>query len=242
LADEYRFLRFESVGITTIIFLICGFLPLIPDSVFNSIKLDLSSTAAIIGAIFLLSLPLGYLSHQFVVNKYRSENKPRIIHKFLEKRIKDIDNNFFSNWLPIEKISFLTSLLDLSIYNSKNNTDKEIHDRISSLWSHFYARKAVGKYSPTIGIIIQGILIFSSVILGINLALGINRLIISALIWAFIFIVGIFLIDPYSKKIWNELNYLEIELILYEYNQVYGILTNIITEISADKTILKMSE
>ena len=171
------------------------------------------------------------MSHQFVVNKYRSENKQRRIHIMLEDRINKISPDFFKDFTLKEKISFLTSMLDVLIYNKKNNIDKDIHDRISGVWSHFYARKAVGKYSPIIGIIIQSIILILLYFSGIQLSYSISSFITSITIWS---------INPYSEKIWIELNYLEALIILKEGDEVERMIETVLKQSSLNGDNFKM--
>jgi len=95
MSTRYRFLRFESVGITIILFVILGLLPFYwSNELFSSLGMNIESGVAVIGAIFLLSLPVGYISHQVVVNEYRSEKKKRIMQEILDNLIIDIQNSY----------------------------------------------------------------------------------------------------------------------------------------------------
>lgn len=233
MADEYRFLRFESVGITTIIFLIIGILPVIPISVIESCSRDISGVAAVVGIILLLSLPLGYVSHQVIVNKYRSHTKPRQAHTIIEKMFNEQSNKhykkdfFDESFCPMQKIAFITSMIDLILYNKENKTNIEIHERLSSLWSHFYARKAVGSYSQNISFALNtGIYL---VLHFLKITTITSRMVILSLIWhGVILIIGRHFINPYSVKIFLELEYLETEIILSNLIEINKIIKPIV--------------
>ena len=225
MSEEYRFLRFESAGLSTILFLIITMCPLCFDIIKNLIKEDITIIVAIIASIFLLSLPFGYIEHQLVVNKYRSHEINRIIINILNDLVlnaqeKYLQNNnskiFFNQFNQKMKISFLTELFDtLLCYNNKlNDLTKK---RLSSLWSHFYARKAVGYYAPIITMIIYIPFFYLNLFLYGNHINYIN-IIISVLLLIIIIIIGFTLIDPYTEKLWFEINFLEMSFLLSELN------------------------
>jgi len=225
MSTEYRFLRFESAGIATILFLLISLLPIYQNDLFVFITSDLNAIIGSVAAFFLLSLPVGYIEHQLVVNKYRSHKKPRIIHDILEKIIIDYENDHpdenlpkvFSNLNKKEFISFSTELLEILLHHKENVTNESISERLSSLWSHFYARKAVGIYAPFITLILYIAIIVMGKLSIIPMNLNQNN-VIGGLFIVFIFIlIGILLIDPYTSKLWAEINYLEAELMLFNF-------------------------
>ena len=90
---EYRFLRFEVVGIATIVFTIGGILPLLDNAFLASWITDADAALATVAGLFLLSLPLGYGEHQLVVNVYRSHKRTRTVFKVLEEIVLEAQSS-----------------------------------------------------------------------------------------------------------------------------------------------------
>lgn len=238
MSEKYRFLRFESLGLSTVIFLILCLLPLFFDQITGLVNANLENIIAIIAAVFLLSLPFGYIIHQLVVNKYRSHKIKRIIINILDDIIIEIINSF-SNQVDIKnlfyykfdekmKISFLTELFDLLLSQDESAKYINAKNRLSSLWSHFYARKAIGCYAPKITTITYFlILILICLIYPLETVTGLN-IFVSFVIMLFILIIGFKFIDPYSEKIWFEINFFEMSFLLSEMRVIKPILQRMV--------------
>ena len=74
----------------------------------------------------------------------------RLVNTVIQNNYKKNVSVFWNDFNKKQKISFLTSLIDVMEYHEENKIKSEIHDRMSNLWSHLYARKAVGFFSPII--------------------------------------------------------------------------------------------
>jgi hypothetical protein len=221
--SEYKFLRFEIVGLFSVIFFLIGILPLIRIELIANTLSALSTSLSILASLLLLSLPLGYWEHQFIVNKYRSEKRNRPAMLFLQEMIltpKIPENGkkgkaFYNTLSTRKKSALLASLLDLCVYSNASGVSDSIYERLADRWSHFYARKAVGVLAPIIGIILFIIgLIVGTAIWPNAFSFDWQRIIVSIIIWVVIFAISFYLIDRYSFKIWEEVCFLESEIVL----------------------------
>ena len=251
MAAEYRFLRFESAGLATIIFLIISLLPLFLSNILELIKTNVATVVAIIASIFLLSLPLGYIEHQFVVNKYRSHKTKRIMHNILSNTILDIQksNNsenierpFFCKFDEKLKMSFLTEVFDVILGYKDFKIDKSIQDRLRNLWSHFYARKAVGVYSPLFTTVLYFIIIISALLNNIPMNLSEISIFTSAIFLILIWGLGLIFINSYSEKIWFEINSLEMSILSAEMKGIKPLLQKITFYLMEHPEYLKKRE
>ncbi|MBN1245901.1 hypothetical protein JXA31_09940 [Candidatus Bathyarchaeota archaeon] len=220
--SEYKFLRFEIVGLFSVIFFLIGILPLIRIELIANTFSALSTSLSILASLLLLSLPLGYWEHQFIVNKYRSEKRNRPAMLFLQEMIltKIPENGkkgraFYNTLSTRKKSALLASLLDLCVYSNTSGISDSIYERLADRWSHFYARKAVGVLAPIIGIILFIIGLLAGTAIWSNaFSFGWQRIVISGAIWAVIFAISLYLINRYSIKIWEEVCFLESEIVL----------------------------
>ena len=225
MSAEYRFLRFEVVGIATIAFLVIGIFPMLDYTFVSSLLTDLNASLAIIAGLFLLSLPLGYGQHQLVVNAYRSPESKRAVFEVLEDMVLEIEESykekietakqpFFKDLDRVRKNSFLTALLDFCIYSNSALTNSSVFSRLSDRWSHFYARRAVGKYAPLFSLAIWIIVL----VLGYLASWPFNFQLFNfggaGLWWIFVFWQIGGKIDSYSKKVWFEISFLETSIVL----------------------------
>ena len=210
--------------------------PLLFSELIILIHNNITVLIALITSIFLLSLPFGYIEHQIIVNKYRSHEMKRIIHNILNDFILDIQNSnncnkierpFFGQFDEVSKMSFLTEIFDLFLNYKNLQKGTSIRDRLGTLWSHFYARKAVGYYAPIVTTIIY-LPIYLSVLFYIPINLSEINIIISIAIFGIIWIIGLIFIDPYSDKIWYEINFLEMSFLVSEIKNIEPILKEII--------------
>jgi hypothetical protein len=235
MVSEYRFLRFEIAGLTTVTFYILMTWPLVANWARLAFLKDLGLGLAVVAALFLISLPLGYWEHQLVVNRYRSEKKARKVHQLLEHMILEDPEikaafsqgkDFFGSQNSREKNAFLTTLIELVIYSGKIDLSPEIYERLGDRWSHFYARKAVSQYAPVFSLALWA----GTVLLGYfsQWPLEWGRAWLSIVVLGVIGAVDFALIDPYSRKIWLEITFLEVEMILAYKDKVGQILSSIV--------------
>lgn len=235
---EYRFLRFEIVGITTILYTTIVISPIIFDGIINFVSSNVSAALAFVGALFLFSIPLGYIIHQFAVNIHRSPKEQSTIFDKLDRYVqekiittKDTElHNKYKNLKDMEKNSFLTALLDAILHYERDAYFGNIYDRIEVRWSHFYARKAVGKYAPLASgaFTILLILIFSSTTDWVVLTF--TSVVTSFGIWLIILIFSLIFIHGYSKKILLEIDNLERIIFLSKKKEIDKIIVNVIKE------------
>jgi hypothetical protein len=221
MSSEYRFLRFEVVGIATIIFLLVGIAPLIDKDWLTTNFANTETSIAAVGALFLISLPLGYWEHQLVVNVYRSHKKERRVFKILKDIVLEIEKKqstsakkpFFESLDEKMKNAFLTSLLDIYVY-ANPSVSPEIFGRLSDRWSHFYARRAVGVYAPIISLLFWIVAVILGFLTKLPLIFQLDRFAVSIAWWVVIFILSKVLIDLYAQKLWEEISFLEESIVL----------------------------
>lgn len=238
MSSEYRFLRFESVGISTLIFLFLGVFPLFFTSFINLMSKDITVAFTAIAGAFLISLPLGYIEHQWVVNVYRSPNKIRTIHKMLDDLIlqiqdshakgKDEKHIFFQKFNTKSKVSFLSILIDLIIFFNDGRLDKSVFNRLSDRWSHFYARRAVGRWAPIISLILSITIVLFGLLLNWQMDLYWQNLLACIVIWAVIIIISVRIVDSYSEKLWLEINHLEAVILVSRYDEIKSVLEKVV--------------
>jgi len=222
MSAEYRFLRFEVVGIATIMFLVVGILLMMDRSFLLSLVSDTDVTLAIVAALFLVSLPIGYAEHQIVVNVYRSHKIDRAIFRILRDMVTEVEEScdikkkasFFKSMDDLQKNSFLTSLLDLCIYNKDSSVDPNIFVRLSDRWSHFYARRAIGRYAPIFSGGLWIIVMILGRIFSWPIVFEASNLAISVVWWIAIFMLCNRFMDTYANKIMLEISFLETSIVL----------------------------
>lgn len=225
MSAEYRFLRFEVVGVATIAFLLIGIFPMLEPTFVSSLLTNLNASLAIIAGLFLLSLPLGYGQHQLVVNAYRSPKSKRAVFDVLEDVVLEIEGSYkerietakqplFKDFDRVRKNAFLTALLDFCIYSNRSLTNSSVFSRLSDRWSHFYARRAVGKYAPLFSLALWIILLVLGFLASWPFSFQLHNFVWAGLWWIFVFWQIGGKIDLYSKKIWFEISFLEILIVL----------------------------
>ena len=234
---EYRFLRFEVVGIATITFLTIGVIPLLDTTSVLSWVSDADAALAVVAGLFLLSLPLGYGEHQLVVNVYRSHKIKRAVFDILEDMVLEAEKScdistrgpFFESFDELRKNSFLTSLLDLCVYSKETATHQDIFVRLSDRWSHFYARRAVGRYAPVISVVLWILVTAIGYVCSWPIIFQLPNFVISIVWWVLVFLLCIYLIDSYAKKIWLEISFLESSIVLANRDKISPIITEIVS-------------
>lgn len=228
---EYRFLRFEIVGLATLFLYTVMLWPVAVAIIRKVILPNLSVALAGIAGLFLFAVPLGYLEHQLVVNRYRSEKKPRKIHGLVgqliaEEAQKQSKTNPLEGLGSLNRNSILTTLTELFFFCKNTQFDPDIFDRISDRWSHFYARKAVGLYAPIISLVFWIATLVTGRVFG--LSINLQNAWISLITWLVFSIPDFLLILPYSQKILSEINDLEVELIIMSEDCVRTILSKFV--------------
>ena len=250
MSEKYRFLRFESAGMSTTFYIFLMILPVYWEVIKKTFQSDISGVLGSIATLLLISLPLGYIEHQLVVNRYRSEKNDRLMHTILnnefnsiiEKNQKTKTRDIYNDLDAKLKSSFLTSFLDLLTYQKKINTKSDLHDRISSLWSHLYGRKAVGIYAPILSLLFYLLICGIKYYKIINININLNNFYIGLGIGIFILLIGLIFINPYSKIIWYELNYLEAQFIIIEKEKVHELIISIINELEDNGEIMNIKK
>jgi len=236
---EYRFLRFEVVGIATIAFLLIGILPMLEDAFVSSLLTDMNASLAVVAGLFLLSLPLGYGEHQLVVNIYRSHERKRAVFELLKDLVLEAEESYKKNGKiakqpllqsldNVRKNSFLTVLLDLCVYTGNSCIDPNIFSRLSDRWSHFYARRAVGKYAPIFSFALWIIVLILGFLFPWPFSFEIQNFIMAILWWITVFGLIGRKIDSYSKKIWYEISFLETSIVLVNKDKISSIISKIV--------------
>jgi hypothetical protein len=216
--------------------LIVGILPILQSASLISWVSDADTALAIVAGLFLLSLPLGYVEHQMVVNVYRSHKISRAVFKILEDMVLEAQDScnasekpFFRSFDDLRKNSFLTSLLDLCVYSRRSTAETNIFNRLSERWSHFYARRSVGRYAPIVSVTLWMLLVVIGYIFSWPIVFRPINFGISIILWVVIFILCVFLIDSYAKKIWLEISFLETSIVLANRDEVEPIIKRIVS-------------
>jgi hypothetical protein len=238
MAADYGFLRFEIVGLSTVIFLSIGILPLVRIGLIAHSLTNVTAALSVLASLLLLSMPIGYWEHQLIVNHYRSENKNRpallILRDIVSKNPDSVEAKFLGQLSTKKQNALLTSLIELCIFSEKTEVSENIYERLGDRWSHFYARKGVGILAPVSGLILfllalaVGLTFVPSIFL-----LDWQTILVSTAVWLFIFAFDIAVINPYSEKIWEEICFLESEIILSKKEETKKLVEN---------TILGMAE
>lgn len=252
MSSEYRFLRFEIVGLATLVFLLIGLSPMIKlEAVTGSLE-NVSTSISIIAGLFLFSIPLGYWEHQLVVNIYRSEKQNRLAHLFLRDLVLEAQESdkakksktFFDSLSPLGRSALLTGLLDMCIYSRKSVASADIYERLGDRWSHFYARRAVGRYAPIASILLWGV----ALILGYFFSWPMSymfewqRILISVALWIAIFASSIRIIDNYSGKIWAEINFIESGIVLSNKEENRRIVSEVVKSLAEHPEYIQQAE
>lgn len=233
MSAEYRFLRFEVVGITTIAFLIIGILPMLEKTFVSSLLADMNASLAVLAGLFLLSLPLGYGQHQLVVNLHRSPKSKRTVFKVLSDLVEEVEQSYKKGQLlmtldDLTRSSFLTALLDLCVYSNKTSIHPTVFKRLSDRWSHFYARRAVGKYAPLSSLVLWGVLLFLGYLAGWPFSFELANFFWAAVWWVVVFVLIGRKIDSYSRKVWFEISFLESSIVLAKREEIIDILSKVV--------------
>lgn len=239
MSSEYRFLRFEVVGIATIAFVLIGIFPMLEHTFATSLLENMNAALAVVAGLFLLSLPLGYGQHQLVVNLHRSAKSKRAVFEVLEDLVVEVEDSykenggknqpFFQKLDNVRKNSLLTALLDLCIYSNNGRIDPSVFVRLSDRWSHFYARRAVGKYAPIHSFALWIILLILGYLASWPLSFQLQNFIWAGLWWVVVFGYIGPKIDFYSKKVWFEISFLETSVALANRDRVLEEISPVVT-------------
>jgi len=216
---------------------------MLESSVIDLFLKDMDSSLAVIAALFLFSLPLGYGQHQLVVNIYRSHEKKRAVFEALEDMVEEAEQSVGKkaeirqaslvqrlNQDARRKNSFLTALLDICFYVDKPLVDPGVHERISNRWSFFYARRAVGRYAPIFSTGLWVILLIIGYFASWPLIYQLPNFAAAILWWIVVFGLIGRKIDSYAEKLWFEISYLETSVVLANKEKAQGIISKIVEE------------
>jgi len=236
MVSEYRFLRFEIAGLVTTVFYVLMTWPLVPTALKRTALAGFESSLAVVAVLFLISLPLGYWEHQLVVSSYRSDKKTRKVHQILrdiilqdpeiKKGFGSDTATFFARFDKRDENSFLTMLSELCIYSEELKLRPDVYERLSDRWSHFYARKAVAVYAPIFAVVLW----VATAAWGYHAQWPIEfgRVLVSLVLWAVLATINFILINPYSAKIWSEINILEAEIVLAKRDKVLQVVSPLV--------------
>jgi hypothetical protein len=252
MSAEYRFLRFEIVGLATIIFVLAATLPLLDLKIVSSTMTNIGTFLSIVAGLFLFSIPLGYWEHQLVVNVYRSEKKPRAAHLYVRDMVLEVQKTiknkkkdiFFESFSDRAKNSFLTALVDMCIFSRNSFSDTSIHGRLSDRWSHFYARRAVGRYAPIVAVILWVFTLLVGHLYSWPLpyAFEWQNFLVSLIVWIAIFGISIRIIDSYSGKIWAEISFLESAVVLARKKENVEMIKNVVENVYEHPEYIEQAE
>lgn len=64
--------------------------------------------------------------------------------------------------------------------------------------------------------------------MGWPIDVSVNNIAVSGLLWIVFFVVGIFVVDSYSEKIWLEISHLETAIVLAELEEIKPVLEKIV--------------
>jgi sensor histidine kinase YesM len=227
-------------------------MPLLDFEIISSTLNNISTLLSVVGGLFLFSIPLGYWEHQLVVNVYRSEKKPRPAHLYVRDMVLEAQKSiktkkkdiFFESFSDRAKNSFLTALVDMCIFSRNSSSDANIYGRLSDRWSHFYARRAVGRYAPIISIVLWTVsLVAAYLCFGpLPFRFGWQNFLVSAIVWMMIFAVSICVIDSYSGKIWAEISFLEGTIVLARKKENSEMIKNVVENAYENPEYIEQAE
>jgi hypothetical protein len=232
--------------------MIGGTIPLLDLRAVSSTLNNISTSLSIVAGLFLFSIPLGYWEHQLVVNVYRSEKKPRPAHLYVRDMVLDAQKTirskkkdiFFESFSDRAKSSFLTALVDMCIFSRNSFSDVSIYGRLSDRWSHFYARRAVGRYAPIVAVVLWIFTLLIGYIYSWPLPYIFEwqNFLISAIVWIAIFAISICIIDSYSGKIWAEIGFLESAVVLARKKENGEMIKNIVENVYEHPEYIEQAE
>jgi len=227
-------------------------MPLLDFGIISSTLNNISTLLSVVGGLFLFSIPLGYWEHQLVVNVYRSEKKPRLAHLYVrdmileaQKSIKTKNKDiFFESFNDRGRNSFLTALVDMCIFSRNSFSDVGIYGRLSDRWSHFYARRAVGRYAPIVSIVLWAVSLVAAYLYfgALPFQFGWQNFLASAIVWIVIFAVSICIIDSYSGKIWAEISFLEGAIVLAKKKENSEMIRNVVENVYEHPEYIEQAE
>jgi hypothetical protein len=236
LVSEYRFLRFEIVGLATLAFYVVITLP-VAFALLRANLRDLGTSFAVISGLFLLSVPLGYWEHQLVVNVYRSAKRKNNAHEVLKRIVLDVESKMlpqeeriFQSLDPTEQAAFLTALEDTCIHSNRMQLDSDVYNRISDRWSHFYAREAITIFAPIVAFVLWSATLVAGYYLKWRMNFAASHVLLSTTIFVAMTITNFALIHPYTRKLWNEICFLESQLLASNNSAVQSIIKSIVKE------------
>ncbi len=151
--DTYGFLRFQIAGVAFFLYFMLFISPFVSSATTAALYADGNRLIAGVGLVIALGMPIGYIIHQFAVNKYRGEAQRRPAHLLLEKMIEKTSPALLPpSSLPSERFQLVDSFLVFFLRLSVSETDtartvkEEVTEKLDERWSHIYARLAVGTY------------------------------------------------------------------------------------------------
>ncbi|MEE9236390.1 MAG: hypothetical protein V3U52_01175 [Thermoplasmata archaeon] len=245
--DTYGFLRFQVAGVAFFLYWMVFLSPFVSGPTVQEILSDGNRLVAGVGLILILGMPVGYVIHQFIVNRYRGEVHRRESHGVLESIIEDTCPDLLPPKGPgdTKRFEVLDSLL--SFFSSVSASDQSyirtveevISKRLNGRWSHLYARLALGTYSilgavgATVGTLLLSIFLphdfpWQPVVLLTRgrFEIGPISILVAVLLAVLIYLL-VWRMNSYLPKLWTEICDMEYMLIERKREEIQAALKDI---------------
>jgi len=227
MSDIRQFLRYEIPGYILIIYTFLLILPFIKPSVIKEILPDLLRISI---SGFIIAIPIGWLIYQifsgFVIKMHYTKNSVKLI----KERITKKGRNHLDNWWYGE----LLSVILFSSNNEAGNKDIPFDSQLAaetlrSKWYHYEARWIIAIPVVIISPLLAILIIFAGMQLSPSLfhiydicifsLFHINNILICFFNYMIICIISC-RICLSSKRIWDEINALEVIFVSLRMNQI----------------------
>lgn len=214
--ESYRLLRFELPSFAVFLYVLMLLAPFL-------LRADISQARvlailSVAGTIFVASIPIGYLIHQFYVNKYRRKKTKRPSHALLELWINGSisEEDAYRRWTDEKRFTFIDSMLAFSYAVSKESCSKHVSNSLSTRWSHFYARCAIGWHSLVVSaIIVAAVVLLSEYAFSLGFFLEITCVRVAVSLCLFVaFLIVLLLMNSYIRKLLDEISMIEVNFLL----------------------------
>ncbi len=241
--ETYGFLRFQIAGVAFFMYLLFFLIPFVTNATATRVLSDGNRLIAAVGLIFVLSMPIGYIVHQFVVNEFRSERRRRPSHDYIENLVEREQPMILpdSGKARFQILDGLVTFFQSLAARGRrwSSTSEEVTSRqLSRRWSHLYARLALGTYSIVAAIIALILLLALShlppqgpwdllvILLRDRFQVDPLRGLISVvLLLAALGFAG--LMNRYQEKLWREICVLELTLLDSKVSDIQSALNEI---------------
>ncbi len=238
----YRFLRFQIAGVAFFLYWMAFLSPFVSQQTAEVLLSDGGRLIAAVGLLFVFSMPIGYVIHQFAVNRKRSRVHRRSAHDLLESIIDRTNSELLPTDDKNKRFQVLDALLTYfsrTPADSPDPADDSIADELDGRWSHFYARIGLGFYSALPALVVALVTLGLSYFLRpdspwqpVSLLVA-GRFTAEPLSFVVLFLlvaIGAAIIlgmNRYLAKLWTEINGIEYMLMLRRHQQVEDTLRNV---------------